>query len=229
MARTEDVLARVAELASPEELLSVEDRARHDQLHFEADRRSFVAARALTRLLLVVHDGLPLTEGALRAPDVRQRCGRCERPHGRPYVVGRADLGLSWSHKRDVVAAAVGRGPVGVDVEHVAGVPPPLVGRTPRHAAPATAHDPTTEWLSWTRAEACVKVGLATLTTATGWSLTWPTAPGGTTWVVPGVEEAVTGDVVGDVSQVMLTDRSDPDMGVVCTVAGRVPAVLVTF
>jgi phosphopantetheinyl transferase len=83
------------------------------RLRFEADRRSFVVARAMLRALVAHTCGLDPHEIALRH-DAR----------GRPYVAQAPDLHVSLSRSREAVACAVTRtAPVGVDIEPIAARP----------------------------------------------------------------------------------------------------------
>ena len=54
-------------------------------------------------------------------------CGQCGEPHGKPVIEGGA-VEHSVAHSGDLVAVAVARMPVGVDVEQLDGRPHPLGG-----------------------------------------------------------------------------------------------------
>ncbi|GAA2513628.1 4'-phosphopantetheinyl transferase family protein [Streptomyces gobitricini] len=100
------------------ELLDDRERARHDAFVRASDRALYLTAHALARQLVAAQLGVRPTE-------VRyvQECRHCDRPepHGKPRVAG-ADLELSWSHSGGRVAVALSlAGPVGVDIEEVAG------------------------------------------------------------------------------------------------------------
>lgn len=237
-ARTDDVLREVDAIVEAERLLSEEDVPRHDRMRHEADRRDFVAARALVRMLLATYDGRPLTPETLLEPTIRQRCGRCDRPHGRPEIVGRSTLGLSWAHARGVVAAAVGPGSIGVDVEYADPLSSPpsltipvgaaeglaapahlLVAESRRQGGRADIAD-AARWLRWTRAEACVKAELADLDTALRWPLDGAPQPGGRVYELPPAAVAT----VTAVRKVTLTDWVDADLGTVGSVAAAHPA-----
>ncbi len=91
-----------------------------------------------------------------------QECPTCGGgDHGRPFVPGRPDVGVSWSHSRDHLVAAATFGPCGIDVEG------PLTGPPPRRALTEAER----RWVDsggdfirlWTRKEALVKAGVAAL------------------------------------------------------------------
>jgi 4'-phosphopantetheinyl transferase len=130
--------------------------ARPDQLRAAGmpawRQREFLAGRTLLRRLLADVAGHAAAE-------------RIEaRSSGQPYLPGRPGLGISLSHTRDLVAAAVGVGcTVGVDVEAAAPVSRAMLRRccTPEvlamlDALPAAAAEVEFAWL-WTAKEACVK------------------------------------------------------------------------
>ena len=160
------VLDHVARVLEPESLLSGPELARAEALTSPDSRRDFVAARMLARLLLRCwHD--PGAELASIADIVlAQTCGRCGGPHGPPADV--FGLGVSWAHAGGIVAAAVGPGSVGVDVE---------LSAPGRAAARADGRaDGRGVWLgeatslrAWVRAEAIVKWGHGTLDDALRW------------------------------------------------------------
>ena len=54
-------------------------------------------------------------------------CGQCGEPHGKPVIEG-GGVEHSVAHSGDLVAVAVARAPVGVDVEQLDGRPRPLGG-----------------------------------------------------------------------------------------------------
>lgn len=124
-------------------------------------RADALAARLLVRLCAARFTGLPVT-GAAPA----QWCPDCGRHgHGRPYLPGRPGTGVSLSHADGVVAAAVGPGPIGVDVEPAARRPGSV--RVLRRLLPeaelraaAALPDPGPELLRlWVRREALFKAG----------------------------------------------------------------------
>lgn len=102
-----DIQAEAGRL--PEELLSAEERGRAGKYRFEEDRRRFVVARCMLRLILASCAG--------RDPrDLAFEPG----PNGKPRLKGEPPAGLHFNvaHSGDIVAMAVVRGrEVGVDVE----------------------------------------------------------------------------------------------------------------
>lgn len=92
--------------------LSSGERARLVALRDDADRQRFVAARALLRRVVGDVAGCAPAEVVLH-----QTCARCGGPHGRP-VVGHG-LEVSMTHAGGLVAVAVARSPVGIDLEPV--------------------------------------------------------------------------------------------------------------
>ncbi|WP_336318694.1 4'-phosphopantetheinyl transferase family protein [Streptomyces lavendofoliae] len=100
------------------ELLDDRERARHDAFVRARDRALYLTAHALARQLVAAQLGVEPARVRYT-----QECPHCDRPepHGKPRVAGAA-LELSWSHSGDRVAVALSlAGPVGVDVEEVAG------------------------------------------------------------------------------------------------------------
>ncbi|MEU0130877.1 MULTISPECIES: 4'-phosphopantetheinyl transferase superfamily protein [unclassified Streptomyces] len=128
-------------------------------------RDDFVAAHVLVRLCAARFTGAPAATLVLG-----QICDDCgAEDHGRPFLRGRPDVGVSLSHARGAVAAAAGPGPVGVDVEDASGAvfDPRVAARVlaPAELAVVRADpDPAAAFLRlWVRKEALVKVGVATL------------------------------------------------------------------
>ncbi|WP_051716386.1 4'-phosphopantetheinyl transferase family protein [Streptomyces bikiniensis] len=158
VATTAEVLAR-PELH--EGVLAPWERRRLDRIRVPARRDDVLAARLLVRLCAARSTGLSLGESG---PE--QYCAECGRTgHGRPRLDGRPDLGVSLSHADGLVAAAVGPGPVGVDVEPAARRPgPPSVLRRLLSEADlreaAARQDPGPALLRlWVRGEALFKAG----------------------------------------------------------------------
>ncbi|MFK0148216.1 4'-phosphopantetheinyl transferase family protein [Streptomyces griseus] len=161
------LVATTAEvLAHPEleeRLLAPWERRRLAGIRVPGRRDDVVAARLLLRLCASRATGLP--------PDAvapAQRCPGCGRDgHGRPYLPDHPALGASLSHADGLVAAAVGPGPVGVDVEPLTrrpGPPPVLRRLLPPDAVDAAcaAPDPGPALLRlWVRREALFKAGFA--------------------------------------------------------------------
>jgi 4'-phosphopantetheinyl transferase len=88
----------------------------------DADRERFLVGCALAKTVLAGYAGL-------RPADVHfdRTCAQCRRPHGKPVLAGSA-LSHSVTHSGDLVAVAVARTPVGVDVEQLDGRAHPLGG-----------------------------------------------------------------------------------------------------
>ncbi|MFF0424577.1 4'-phosphopantetheinyl transferase family protein [Streptomyces sp. NPDC004520] len=105
-----------------EGLLAPWERRRLDRIRVPRRRDDVLAARLLVRLCVSRFTGLP---PHACGPD--QFCDGCRRyGHGRPYLSRHPGLGVSLSHADGLAAAAVGPGPVGVDVEPAARRPGPL-------------------------------------------------------------------------------------------------------
>ncbi|MET3987986.1 4'-phosphopantetheinyl transferase superfamily protein [Streptomyces sp. PvR034] len=151
-------------LAHPElheGLLAPWERRRLAPIRVPARRDDVLAARLLVRLCIARFTGL-----APRASAPAQYCARCARSgHGRPYLPGRPDVGVSLSHADGLVAAAVGPGAVGIDVEPATRRTGPLSvwGRLLPAAElrrAAALPDPGPELLRlWVRREALFKAG----------------------------------------------------------------------
>ena len=108
-------------------LLDATERRRWAAYRRDEDRARFLAGCALAKTALARYTGL-------RPADVRfdRTCGQCGEPHGKPVIEGSAIEGgvveHSVAHSGDLVAVAVARTPVGVDVEQLDGRPQPLGG-----------------------------------------------------------------------------------------------------
>ncbi len=115
-ARRQDVADRHAGL------LDETERRRLAAYRREEDRERFLAGCALAKTALARYTGQ-------RPEDVRfdRTCGRCGEPHGKPVIEG-AGVEHSVAHSGDLIAVAVARAPVGVDVEQLDGRPHPLGG-----------------------------------------------------------------------------------------------------
>ncbi|MET9499375.1 4-phosphopantetheinyl transferase [Streptomyces sp. NPDC006552] len=151
------VVARTAEvLAGPgadERTLAGWERRRLDLVRVPARRDDVLAARLLLRWCVTRLTGGPPHRSALR-----QHCPDCDRDgHGRPFLPAHPGLGVSMSHADGLVAAAVGSGPVGVDVEPEDRVPPrfellrrrfPAAGRPPGDATPPNRRSPAVDGLT---------------------------------------------------------------------------------
>ncbi|MFB6841584.1 4'-phosphopantetheinyl transferase family protein [Streptomyces sp. NPDC056361] len=158
-------LATTAEvLAHPElheGLLAPWELRRLDPIRLPSRRDDVLAARLLLRLCVARFTGRPPHASA-----PAQSCAACGRDgHGRPFLPGRPGVGLSVSHADGLVAAAVGPGAVGVDVEPSARRPGPvsvlrrLLPEADVRAA-AARPDPDAALLRlWVRHEALFKAG----------------------------------------------------------------------
>jgi 4'-phosphopantetheinyl transferase len=103
-------------------LLDETERRRWEGYRRDADRERFLTGCVLAKAALAGYAGL-------RPADVRfdRTCGQCGGPHGKPAFAGYG-LGHSVAHSGDLVAVAVARDPVGVDVEQFDGRSHPLGG-----------------------------------------------------------------------------------------------------
>jgi 4'-phosphopantetheinyl transferase len=141
-------------------LLSPSERARRERHVRAEDRDRFALGAALLRALVGASTGL-----APAAVAVERTCPRCGQPHGRPRLPG-CDLHASVTHSGRVAAAAItAAGPVGIDVELIAGGDPgALAGDDPgplaeaiRAPGEAPARSPREFHIVWTRKEAVLK------------------------------------------------------------------------
>ncbi|MEX0173029.1 4'-phosphopantetheinyl transferase family protein [Streptomyces sp. LMG1-1-1.1] len=194
------VLATTAEVLSHPELheglLAPWELRRLAPIRSPARRDDVLAARLLLRLCVARFTGRPPHASA-----PAQSCAACGRAgHGRPFLPGRPEVGLSVSHADGLVAAAVGLGAVGVDVEPSARRPGPvsvlrrllpeadvraaaarpdsdaaLVRLWVRHEAHVKAGDPALPLLEWTDPHRAAVVAVACATPVTAFS----PAPGG--------------------------------------------------
>ncbi|MEU7513589.1 4'-phosphopantetheinyl transferase superfamily protein [Streptomyces sp. NPDC042898] len=144
-----------------EGLLEPWERRRLAAVRVPSRRDDVLASRLLLRLCVARYTGGSPEESA-----PAQLCAGCGRPgHGRPYLPGRPGVGVSLSHADGLVAAAVGPGAVGIDVEPATRRPGPLsvLSRVLPEAdiRAATAEpDPGPALLRlWVRAEALLKAG----------------------------------------------------------------------
>jgi len=93
--------------------LSIEERARRDQLRFGADRRDFTIAHDLLRRALSRYVDMPPTDWRFSTND-----------YGKPFLESIdpqvRELSFSLSHTRGCVACAItSKAPLGVDVERI--------------------------------------------------------------------------------------------------------------
>lgn len=97
--------------ASHRELLTAPEQERVAALMRQVDRDRFIVANALLRLAVAERLG--------HLPKIDRTCPDCQKPHGKPRVVG-SDLEVSVSHSGERVAVALTElGGVGVDVEEM--------------------------------------------------------------------------------------------------------------
>ncbi|MEV7371582.1 4'-phosphopantetheinyl transferase superfamily protein [Streptomyces sp. NPDC090301] len=119
VATTPEVLAHPG---LDEALLAPWERRRLAGIRLPSRRDDVLAARLLVRLCVARATGLPPD-----TPALAQRCPGCGgHGHGRPYLRGRPGVGVSLSHADGLVAAAVGPGAIGIDVEPATRRPGPL-------------------------------------------------------------------------------------------------------
>jgi phosphopantetheinyl transferase len=97
--------------------LDATELRRAKQFRFESDRRAYVVAHGLRRLVLGDLLGVHAARLIFSIQD-----------NGKPSLnwPEDSDLFFSHSHTRGLVAFAVGTSPLGIDVECVAGIPPAL-------------------------------------------------------------------------------------------------------
>jgi 4'-phosphopantetheinyl transferase len=147
-------------------VLDETERRRWTAYRRPEDRERFLVGCALAKAALARYTG--------RSPaDVRfdRSCAACGEPHGKPVIAG-GGPGHSVAHSGDLIAVAVARAPVGVDVEQAEGRPhllggdgdPEALGRLvlsgPEQAALASvpAGGRARAFLvAWTRKEAVTK------------------------------------------------------------------------
>ncbi len=158
-ARRQDASPRLAGL------LDETEQERWTTYRREADQDRFLVGCALAKIVIAGYTGR-------RPREVRfdRACRRCGRPHGKPAAGG--GLEHSVTHSGDLVAVAVARSPIGVDVEQADGRARPLGGdgdpeRLGRlvladgERAALAAADPAARahafLVAWTRKEAVTK------------------------------------------------------------------------
>ena len=153
-----------AHLVEPErapelvDLLDEHERGRLRRFRQPADRARYLAAHALTRLVVGAAVGRPAGELVL------DRTCRCGEQHGKPTLPG--GPGFSLTHAGDLVGVVVADGAVGLDVEQVRPLHD-LASMAGHVCSPAEqAPDADTFFALWTRKEALLK--------ATGDGLTSP-------------------------------------------------------
>jgi 4'-phosphopantetheinyl transferase len=128
-------------------VLDAHERNRMDRFRRAADAARYLAAHALTRVVLAHR------LGCAPAALVFDRTCRCGEPHGKPTLAG-GGPGFSFTHAGAVVGVAVREdGPVGLDVEPVRTLPD-IDGMARHVGAPA---EPMAFFRAWTRKEALLK------------------------------------------------------------------------
>jgi 4'-phosphopantetheinyl transferase len=80
------------------------------------DRERFLVGCALAKTVIAACTGRRPAEVSFD-----RTCRQCGRAHGKPVISGGGDLEHSVAHSGDLVAVAVARAPVGVDVEQLDG------------------------------------------------------------------------------------------------------------
>ena len=169
-------------------------QARIDNQLSPDGQADLLAARMLAR-----HLAIRVMPGPSE-PKIEQRCSECSgRSHGRPYFSNVDDWAVSWSHSHGLVAAVVSRWSIGVDIEPV--------GCRMGHAGRSS-------YLTWTRMEALVKVGAASLDDPWTWPSPRPTTP----WGYPHAELHSAG---GSVPGLVMYDIDAPQLSAVISVAMR--------
>jgi 4'-phosphopantetheinyl transferase len=147
--------------ASTDDLLDGPERARMAALRAPADRDGFRSAHLLARVAVG-----RLMAVAPSSVQMRQRCGRCGGPHGRPVaaVPGRARAGVSLSRAGALVVAAAAFAAIGVDHEPCGAADPAVAAvalarrerRQLNRLSPARQADGLLRW--WVRKEAVLKM-----------------------------------------------------------------------
>lgn len=159
-ARRQDASPRLAGL------LDQAERRRWAAYRRDEDRQRFLVGCALAKTVIAAATGR-------RPSEVRfdRTCRRCGQPHGKPVVAGGGEVEHSVAHSGDLVAVAVARAPVGVDVEQLDGRAHRLGGGDPEalarlvladdERAALAAVDPCGRsrafLVAWTRKEAVTK------------------------------------------------------------------------
>lgn len=152
---TDDVLDMVAGT------LTDAERERAERFTRKQDRLDFVAAH-----LLVRHCAAELLGTRACVLTVVQRCERCGKAHGRPWLAEAPEVSISLAHTSGYVCAVAGYGRVGVDAEHATTGPADEklveLALTPAEAA-LVGRDNRGLIRQWVRKEALVKRGELTL------------------------------------------------------------------
>jgi 4'-phosphopantetheinyl transferase len=119
-ARRQDAAPRLAGL------LDQAEQHRWAAYRSQADRDRFLVGCALAKTVIAASTGQQPADVSFD-----RTCRRCGQPHGKPVISGGGDLEHSVAHSGDLVAVAVARTPVGVDVEQLDGRPRQLGGGDP--------------------------------------------------------------------------------------------------
>lgn len=205
----QDVLDHVSTVLVPESLLSRPERVRAEALTGPGQRRDFVAARALARLVLGAWHGPRAGLASVAEYVLEQSCDHCGGPHGRPADV--LGLAISWAHSGGFVAAAVSPGGVGVDVE-------------PLDAARRDRPGEARALRAWVRGEAIVKWGFGSLDESLMWqpALEGPPATQGRRYRVDGERgPRLEQRPLPGVQSLVITDAPASIDGAVCSVAAQ--------
>jgi 4'-phosphopantetheinyl transferase len=147
-------------------LLDEAERRRWSAYRRAADRERFLVGCALAKTVIAGSIGRRPAEVSFD-----RTCRQCGRPHGKPVLTGGGALEHSVAHSGDLVAVAVARDPVGVDVEQLDGRAHRLGGGDPEalarlvladgERAELAAVDPAARsrafLVAWTRKEAVTK------------------------------------------------------------------------
>lgn len=132
-------------------LLDPVEQARHRHGRDEAGAQRSALAAVVLRLAAAGVLGADPAELA-----VTRQCGSCDRPHGRPRIVG-DPVHVSVSHSGDRVAVAVTAvAPVGIDVELVSALDPDELAAQVLGPDEVVVH-PRDFFVCWTRKESVVK------------------------------------------------------------------------
>lgn len=126
-------------------------RLRYERIKSKQDKRDFLAARALTRLLVA-----QIANHNSHSIKIHQFCTQCRScSHGRPFIENGGGMATSpyitWSHSRGIVAAATSMyNEVGIDIERNY--------HTKQHGRSEKIAE-----TQWEKKEALVKLGVITL------------------------------------------------------------------
>ncbi|WP_226363925.1 4'-phosphopantetheinyl transferase family protein [Pseudonocardia abyssalis] len=132
------------------DLLDAHERGRIGRFRRDLDAARYLAAHALTRLVLAAR--LDADPAALAF----DRTCRCGEQHGKPRLA-QDGPGFSMTHAGDLVGLAVHDGPVGLDVEQARPLSD-LAGMTAHACSPhESVADEASFFRLWTRKEALLK------------------------------------------------------------------------